>query len=443
MTQVEQEHLPSGTTSTLRNTYKIMADHYKMYEDLFGEYGDTARLTALNGDIVATRNTEYIKEIFAHNPMDYDPFAADVTEPLTGKGSLFLIQGEKHKRERRLVMPCFQGRQMRAYGELMHNVALQRLKQDTNKNGILNTYDSMNELSMEVIIRAIFGIDDESRIEEVRVALKSIMDALHPAFLFNKSLQRSFMGLGPWAKFQRHMAVGEGLIYGEINAKREQGYGDDILSLLLQAEDEDGYKFSDQTIRDHLFTLLAAGHETTAIAMTWAMYHIHKNPEVLARLKEEVDEAFAQDMPLDQIAKLPYLTGVWKETIRIYPIVPDVLRTLLEPMDLGPYRVGKGKVVSVAISAVHHDPEIYDEPEKFKPERFIEKSYKPWEYMPFGGGHRRCVGAAFAGYEMGIVLATWIHEADFELLDTEVKPKRRNLTIAPNTPVKVRVSTRK
>lgn len=268
------------------------------------------------------------------------------------------------------------------------------------------------------------------------------MDAIHPSFLFSKALQRSFLGLGPWAKFQDRMARSEHIIYKEMARKREQGFGEDILSMMMQARDEHDEGWSDATIRDHLFTLLAAGHETTAIAMTWCIYHIHRHPHVLERLRDEVDGAFEQGMELDQIAKLPYLNAVWKEAMRLYPILPDALRELNTPMELGPYKIDAGKVVGVSISGVHHDPELYEKPGEFCPERFLERSYKPWEFMPFGGGHRRCIGAAFAGYEMSIVLATWIREADITLLDTEVVPKRRSLTIATDKPVRVRVMRR-
>ena len=438
--------LPAGSKHALRNTFAVMRDHYKAYEDLFEEYGDTARLKALNGDIIATRNKDYIKQIFAHNPLEYDPFASDTVEPLVGGGSLFSITGEAHRRERRLLMPCFHGERMRAYGQLMHDAASEELQRAlrTSTSESVTVYPLMNHVSMEVIIRAVFGIQGEERVEEVRRAVTQAMDALHPVFLFSKAMQRPFFGVGPYAKFRRRMDAAEALLYQEMDRKQEEGAnGEDILSLLLLARDEEGNGLSRESIRDHLFTLLAAGHETTAISMTWTIYHMLRHPEVLERARAEVDAAFDQGQSIDEIAKLPYLTAVWKEALRIHPILPDVLRMLTAPMELGPYTIEAGKVVSVAISAVHHDPELYEEPEKFKPERFLERNYKPWEYMPFGGGHRRCLGAAFAGYEMGVVLATWLRDVDMELLETgEVLPKRRSLTIAPSSPIKVALRPR-
>lgn len=440
-----------GSSNALRNTFNVMRDHYRAYEDLFEAYGDTARLNALNGDIVATRNREYIKQIFAHNPLDYDPFAAATVEPLVGNGSLFTITGEAHRRERRLLMPCFHGDRMRAYGQLMHEAARDELRRAMasatggGEQQVVMVYPVMNRVSMEVIIRAVFGVAEPAMVEEVREAVTQAMDALHPVFLFSKAMQRPFLGMGPYAKFRRRMDAAEAMVYKEMDRKQEGGAeeGEDILSLLLMARDEDGQGLSRESIRDHLFTLLAAGHETTAIAMTWVIYHLLTHPEVLSRARAEVDEAFDRGDTIDEIAKLPYLTAIWKEALRIHPILPDVLRTLTAPMELGPYKIEAGKVVSVAISAVHHDPELYDEPEKFKPERFLERNYKPWEYMPFGGGHRRCVGAAFAGYEMGIVLATWLREVEMELREAgEVTPKRRSLTIAPSSPVKVALRPR-
>lgn len=436
------ELLPEGSTRTLKNTYDVASDHYGMYERLFEKYGDTARLTALNGDIIVTKRPEYIRAIFGHDPLELDPFASDSVKPIAGEGSLFCTRGQTHRTQRKMLMPSFHGARMRTYGRLMYDTASEMLWFGGKHEATLSTYPVMTAISMEVIIRAVFGITDPERILDLKDSLNLTMDAIHPSFIFSKALQRSFLGMGPWAKFQKAMARSEAIIYAEMARKREAGYGEDILSMMMQATDEAGEHWSDETIRDHLFTLLAAGHETTAISMTWCIYHIHKHPEVLARLRDEVDEAFEAGMELDEIAKLPYLNAVWKEAMRIYPILPDVLRQLNAPMELGPYKLDAGKVVGVSIIAVHRDPEIFPDPMAFTPERFLERTYKPWEFMPFGGGHRRCLGAAFASYEMAIVLATWIREADITLLDEEVKPARRGLTIATDKPVAIRVTRR-
>lgn len=143
-------------------------------------------------------------------------------------------------------------------------------------------------------------------------------------------------------------------------------------------------------------------------------------------------------MELAQLARLPYLSAVCQETLRLFPIVPDVLRVLKAPMQLGEHEVKAGQLVGVAICSIYYDAELYPEPMVFRPERFLERKYKPWEYMPFGGGHRRCIGAAFASFELAIVLATWLKMASFELLDEEVRPKRRNVTLGPETGVRMR-----
>lgn len=442
MTDSFTEALPDGSTHTLRNTYEVVRDHYGMYEQLFGKYGDTARLKALNGDIIVTRRPEYIRAIFGHDPMELDPFASDTVKPIAGAGSLFCTRGQTHRTQRKMLMPSFHGARMRTYGQLMYDTASDMLWFNGKNERDVSTYPTMTAISMEVIIRAVFGITDPKRVNELKGSLNLTMDAIHPSFIFSKALQRSFLGMGPWATYQKLMKQSEALIYDEMARKRESGFGEDILSKMMQATDEDGEHWSDEVIRDHLFTLLAAGHETTAIAMTWCIYHIHKHPEVLVRVRAEVDEAFEAGLELDQIAKLPYLNAVWKEAMRLYPILPDALRLLNTPMELGPYKIDAGKVVGVSISGVHRDPEIFENPMSFKPERFLEHSYKPWEFMPFGGGHRRCLGAAFASYEMAIVLATWIREADITLLDQDVKPARRGLTIATDKPVAIHIVRR-
>ncbi len=217
--------------------------------------------------------------------------------------------------------------------------------------------------------------------------------------------------------------------------------GDDIFSLLANAHYEDGSPITPEHLRDQLFTFLFAGHETTAIALAWALYHIHRNPEVLTRLHQELDQA-PDDSPATLVS-LPYLKAVVQETLRLYPIVTEVLRLLKEPMELGEYRVPAGHAVAAAAVLAHYQPDVYPEPELFKPERFLQRSFSPFEYMPFGGGHRRCVGAAFSTYEMQIVLGTICKRYRMEAVDESVVPVRRNVTMGPSTGINLRMLGRR
>ena len=428
---------PPGIDNRLVATWKLLRDNYGMYEELFAAHGDVVRVHAFNADVYMTNHPEHIRQILANAPDDYDPFAVGVLGPLIGEDSVFVTHGAEHKAQRKLLMPPFHGERMRAYGEVMREAARHQL--DTIAVGdVCTAQEIAQKTSLEVIVRAVFGVSTPERVARVVQAIEETLAALHPLLLFVKGLQRPILGGGPWVKFQRALQVAQALLREEIAMKRAGDLGEDILSMLLQTRDEDGEPLSDETLQSHLFTLLVAGHETTGVALAWTMYHAHRHPEALATAREEIAAALARGDEADALAKLPYTTALWQESMRITPILPDIVRPLREPMQLGQHLVPAGKAVGVAISALHHDPELYPEPGRYRPERFIERKFKPWEYMPFGGGHRRCIGAAFAGYELTLVLTVWLGEAAFELLDDALAPVRRNVTIAPAGGVRLR-----
>jgi cytochrome P450 len=193
----------------------------------------------------------------------------------------------------------------------------------------------------------------------------------------------------------------------------------------------------DAHIRDELRTLLVAGHETTALVIAWAIDAVHRNPHVLARLREELDAA--DGSPADD-AKLPYLDAVGREALRRWPALPEVMRVLVRPLSFDGVTVPAGHSLGVAIANIHHRADIYPEPFAFRPERFLERKYGPHEYMPFGGGHRRCLGAAFAEFELRIVIGVAVREFAFELQQSsEPRAVRRNITMGPRGGVPVRV----
>lgn len=438
MTTTSQPAHAQGPSSKLLVTYQIMQDHYKFYEQLYERYEDPVWVPTMHGQALLTHDPELARQIFAHShPEDYLPFAVSQMRPVLGDGSLLLMGGEAHKHERKLLMPPFHGERMRAYGESMRLAASRQLGRIQAGEEFV-AQEVTTATSLEVIVRTVFGVVEEAKVIEMMAALEALVEALHPTVLFFKVLQRDVLGLGPWPKFLKAREVVDALIFEQIKARRASDErGEDILSMMVEARYEDGQPMSDQALRDELVTLLIAGHETTGVALAWALYHLHRDPERLARLRLELEEA--KDLELAQLARLPYLSAVCQETLRLFPIVPDVLRVLKAPMKLGEHEVEAGQLVGVAICSVHHDAELYPEPMAFRPERFLERKYKPWEYMPFGGGHRRCIGAAFASFELAIVLATWLNMASFELLDEEVRPKRRNVTLGPETGVRMRL----
>ena len=429
---------PRGPSSKLVATYQLMRDHYAFYDKLYERYEDPALVPTMHGEALITHDPELARQIFAHSsPEDFKPFAVEHMRPILGDGSLLLLDGAAHREERKLMMPAFHGERMRAYGESMRQAARHQLAQVAKGQAFI-AQEITTATSLEVIVRTVFGVAREEDVTRVMAAVDELVQAMHPAVIFFKGLQRDFLGMGPWPRLVKARQALDELLFEQIQQRRAdaRAAGEDILSMLTQARYEDGQAMSDQALRDELVTLLIAGHETTGVALAWALYHLHRSPELLARLRQELDEASQDD--LAALTRRPYLSAVCQETLRLYPIVPDVLRVMREPMQLGAHTVQAGQLVGVAISAIHHDPTLYPAPMRFDPERFLTRKYKPWEYMPFGGGHRRCIGAAFASFELAVVLATWLSEERFELLDGEVKAKRRNVTLGPSTGVRMR-----
>jgi cytochrome P450 len=236
------------------------------------------------------------------------------------------------------------------------------------------------------------------------------------------------------------------LIYEEIQERRENPDPShtDILSLLMVAQDEDGQPMSDQELHDELLTLLVAGHETTATAIAWAFYWIHKIPSVCVKLLAELDN-LTPNSDASTIFKLPYLNAVCCETLRIYPVGMSTFpRQVKTPISLSGYELPVDTILLCSIYLTHHREDIYPEPHLFRPERFLEQQFSPYEYLPFGGGARRCIGLAFAQLEMKLAIAQILSNYELELINTkDVKPKRRGLVTGPDHPIRMKIKSRR
>lgn len=430
--------LPPGPRGSWGPTLQLIRDPRAALEHWAKTYGDPFFLHALNGPIVVTGREDLIRTIHGQDPNIYSPFAIATIEPLIGSGSMLILEGDLHRRERRLMMPMFHGDRMKAYGLSMQQSAVEQLQQFRTRKQF-DTLELMTAVSLDIIVRTIFGGHDRELTSQLMTASQSLVANSHPLLFFSKKTHFSFLGFSPW---DRYMKAKQRLIdlFDEVVARRrtEHEQSDDILALLCTATYEDGEPITREHLFSELITFLFAGHETTALSLTWAIYHLHSNPNCLARLREELN-SLPDDTPAS-LTSAAYLKAVVQETLRIHPIVTETLRKLKAPLQLGEYLVPAGTAVAPATVLAHHNPVTYPEPEAFRPERFIERSYSPFEYMPFGGGHRRCIGAAFATYEMAIVLGTFIKRYQFELVDSQpVVPKRRSVTIGPSTGVPIRV----
>jgi cytochrome P450 len=327
---------------------------------------------------------------------------------------------------------------MRAYGKTIRNIT----EQVTSQWGIGNEFTArlyMQDISLQVILRTVFGLKEGERYHQIKQVLVEMLDTFNTPisviFLFFKSLQRDLGAWTPWGRFVRRRQQLDELLYQEIWERRHQpeAKGEDILSLLMAARDENGEPMTDVELRDELMTMLFAGHETTAIALSWALYWIHYVPEVREKLLQELNSIDVAHADPTTITQLPYLNAVCSETLRITPIAFFAFpRVLKQPMKFMGYNLPKGMMISPCVYLTHHRPDIYPEPKRFRPERFLERQYSPYEFIPFGGGNRRCLGMAFALFEMKLVLATILSQYSLELLDkVQLQPVRRGIVFAP------------
>jgi cytochrome P450 len=416
------------------------------------EYGDIfiSEFSSFPTQLVIS-NPQAIQEIFTADAQLFDSGEGNyVIQPLVGANSLILLDGDRHLRQRKLLMPPFHGERMRAYSQVIRDIT----DQVTSKWQINQPFvarRSMQDISLQVILRTVFGLKEGERYQKIRQVLVELLDTfnypLSAVFLFFKTLQRDLGAWTPWGRFIRRRKLLDELLYQEIHERRSQfeTQGEDILSLLLSARDEDGQPMTDIELRDELMTMLFAGHETTAIALSWALYWVHYLPEVREKLLQELNSIDIANADPTTITQLPYLNAVCSETLRIYPVAFfSFSRILKAPMKLMGYDLPKGTSISPCIYLTHHRPDIYPEPEKFQPERFLERQFSPYEFMPFGGGNRRCLGMGFALFEMKLVLANILSNYSLELLDkVPLQPVRRGIVFAPNGGVNLMVKQKK
>ncbi len=433
--------LPPGPPGSWRPTLQLIRNPRAALESWVKEYGDPFLLTALNGPVVVTGREDLIRTIHGQDPSIYAPFAMGTIVPLMGSGSMLILEGDQHRRERRLVMPMFHGDRMKAYGASIQRCTLEQIETHSARRPVI-TLDLMTEISLEVIVRTVFGGSDRELVTKLMNASRRVVASSSPLLFFSRKTHVPFFGFSPWDRWTGAKKELFHLLDEVIQDREQSGSGnDDILSMLCAATYEDGQSITRDHIYSELMTFLFAGHETTALSLTWAVYHLHKNRNTLSRVLQELG-SLGDDSPAS-LASAPYLKATIQETLRIHPIVTETLRKLKSPLRLADYMLPAGVAVAPATVLAHYNPSTYAEPELFRPERFIDRSYSAFEYMPFGGGHRRCIGAAFASYEMAIVLGTILTRYQLELIDSDlVVPKRRNITMGPSSGVPIRINER-
>lgn len=422
-----------GPSNRFLSTYRYMKDPFGWYDRWHKKFGDTFQIRALNGDVVVTCNPENVRRIFAAPEPTIAPFAADTARPLLGGRSVFLADGEVHRRERSLLLPSFHGELIEETVDTIQQVALTHSRH-WESGQTVKVMDNALDLSLEVILRVVFGLQSDDKVEVFKSVIQKFVGSFHPVLAFSKILQRPLFGLSPWNRFVRARTDFDRLIFEEIKGRRSQDSvsGNDLLSRLLIAKYDDGSKVTDDGIRDQLVSLLLAGHETTQIAIGWAMSWLARYPDVQQDLRDEIRRDGVQEV----VASSVLMTGICNESLRLNPVLPDVVRKLLKPIELEECIVPAGKSIGAITYLSHLDPTRFPDPRKFDPARWKNLKLRPHEYYPFGGGVRRCIGATLAMIEMKIVIATWIDLARFQTPTgaPEVEPvHRRNLTMAPQS----------
>ena len=414
----------------------------KKYPEMF-----TAEVVGFGDNLIFINQPQAIQEILTNDRKKFcSPGGVNqVLQPLIGDYSVVMLDGERHKRRRQLLIPPFHGERMRAYGQLICDIT-EKVFQTLPINKTFVTRPVMQEISMQVILQAVFGLHEGERYQKIKELMAYLSDTFSSpfssSFLFFDVLQKDLGAWSPWGKFVRKRAKVDELIYAEIAERRTKSepHGIDILSLLMEARYEDGSAMSDKELRDELMTLLFAGHETTATAMAWSLYWIHRTPGVKENLLEELNE-IDNFSDLMDISRLPYLSAVCNETLRITPVVMlTFAREVKEPVEMLEHKLEIGQVLFGCIYLLHQREDLYPQPKQFKPERFLERQFSPYEFMPFGGGVRRCIGDALAMFEMKLVLATIMSRYEFELTDNKPEiPRRRGVTLAPANGVKMKI----
>ncbi len=427
---VDRRALPPGprwpvflqSAALLRFRHRFVPWLHRRYGDVF-----TVRLIPLGRPLVLFTRPEHAKEIFGGDPEVFHAGKGNaILGPMMGEHSLLLQDGGEHQRARKLLMPAFNGHALHGYAALVAEVARAEVG-SWHPGQELRALDRMNSLTLEVILRVVFGVSDEARLAALRPRVNRTVD-ISPVVLLGWGkplLQR----LGPWRRTVDNAIELDRLIYAEIRERRrapDLTERTDVLSRLICVEDG-GDALSDTELRDQLVTLLLAGHETTATALAWALYEIGRDPGLLARSREAARGGDGA-----------WLEAVLKESMRLHPVIPMVVRTLMGPATVGGWDLPAGTTVGPSILVAHLRADNHPDPGVFRPERFLGQNPPPHTWIPFGGGVRRCIGAGFTLMEGVAVLREVLVAYDVTAVGDD-EPKVRNITSVPRRGARIRL----
>jgi cytochrome P450 len=364
---------------------------------------------------------DHLREIFTAPPEVLHPGeGARILEPVLGSNSVILLDERPHLTQRKLMLPAFHGEKMQRLSGLVERVA-EREVERWPKDEPIALHPRLQALTLEIILRAVFGLDSGDRLDALRERLTGVLDyAARPS-----SMLPMFQRGRRWQEFERGRAEADALIYETIDDHRASGgeERDDVLGMLLAARHEDGSPMSPVELRDELMTLLVAGHETTASELGWAFERLSRTPGVLDRLTDEIDSGDGD----------AYVTATVYETLRRRPVLPNAApRLVMEPIEVGGWRYEPGVCLIADAYLLHHDADVYPDPYAFRPERFLDEQPGTYTWIPFGGGRRRCLGASFAMLEMKIVLRAVLAQNELAPAAPGTEgARRRGITLSP------------
>jgi cytochrome P450 family 135 len=417
---------PGPRVPALVNAVRYARDPLRFFPRLRERYGDIFTVSFPDfRRVVYLAEPSLVRELFTGDPAQLHAGEANATilEPAVGPRSVLTLDDDEHMRQRKLLLPPFHGKAVERYREIIRAAARRDLATwPVGEPFAIRPHTQ--SITLEVILRAVYGLNDPERFARARQVIGDFArgsDALLlPAFLHRGRR-------GPWGRFVRSRDALDALVYEEIALRRAQSDGDgrdDVLSLLMRAQHDDGSPLSDRELRDELVTVVGAGHETTATALAWAVERLVRHPEAMARLSADEDGS--------------YTDAVIRETLRVRPVIVDVARKLTAPLSIGGYELPAGTLVLASITGLHAREDLYPDAGAFRPERFLGEPVGTYTWIPFGGGVRRCLGAAFAQEEMRIVLREIATRAQLRpaRADDE-RPRMRNVTIAPEHEARV------
>ncbi|MTD59534.1 cytochrome P450 [Amycolatopsis pithecellobii] len=422
---------PGPRLPVLLQTLLVLRYRQRLFPLWRNKYGRMFTVTLAPGArrTVVVADPAIVREVFAGNSTVFHPgWGNEVLRPVMGDRSVLVLNEEEHLATRRRLLPALHGSALSGYVDVIRELTANEIRH-WPAGQPLALQSRMNALSLDVILRVVFGVDTGARLDELRALLSQVL-AVDGVTLLCGSYDK-LRKLGRWRKFEAVLKAADAVLYAEIadrRAEHDLAGRHDVLSRMLNEDPE----VTDLDVRDQLMTLLLAGYDTTGTAIAWALYEMARRPAVLAVAQAAADEG-----------DLAYLTAAFKESVRLRPVFYEVARTLTAPVELGGWQLPAGTSVMPAIGVVHSDPSIHDAPEEFRPERFLANPPSSGEWIPFGGGVRRCLGAGFAQAEAIVIMQEVLRSYDLRPASSRRERYRsQNVTFSPARGAQVVLSPR-